>query len=81
MKIYLDDKMVARPVVFKIGHIPVMMLPFYMGSLNDERHSGLLPDVRFGFADDRGRFIRNLGYYWAVNGYADITTSFRSART
>ncbi|NNE44734.1 MAG: hypothetical protein HKN12_11025, partial [Gemmatimonadetes bacterium] len=74
MKIYLDDKMVARPVVLKIRNIPVFALPFYMTSLRKDRHSGfLLPNLELGVDDARGRFIRNLGYYWAPNDYMDLT--------
>jgi lipopolysaccharide assembly outer membrane protein LptD (OstA) len=76
MKIYLDDKMVARPVVLRIGHIPVFALPFYMTSLRKDRHSGfLLPNLELGVDDARGRFIRNLGYYWAPNDYTDLTST------
>lgn len=77
MKIYLDDKVVAKPVVLRIRQIPVFALPFYIASLKKERHSGLLlPNLELGVDDNRGRFIRNLGYYWAPNDYFDATTSF-----
>lgn len=76
MKIYLDDKMVAKPVVLKIGHIPVLALPFYMTSLRKDRHSGFLfPSLELGVDNARGRFIRNLGYYWAMNDYTDLTAT------
>lgn len=76
MKIYLDDKMVAQPVVLKIRDIPVFALPFYMTSLRKDRHSGfLLPNLELGVDDDRGRFVRNLGYYWAPSDYADVTAT------
>lgn len=77
MKIYLDDKVVAKPVVLRIRQIPVFALPFYIASLKKDRHSGLLlPNLELGVDDNRGRFIRNLGYYWAPNDYFDATTSF-----
>jgi lipopolysaccharide assembly outer membrane protein LptD (OstA) len=77
MKIYLDDKVVAKPVVLKIHEIPVFALPFYMASLKKSRHSGfLLPNLELGVDDNRGRFIRKLGYFWAPNDYMDLTTSF-----
>jgi lipopolysaccharide assembly outer membrane protein LptD (OstA) len=77
MKIYLDNRMVARPVVLKIRQIPIFALPFYMTSLRKDRHSGfLLPRVEFGVDDERGRFIRNFGYYWVPNDYADATLTF-----
>ena len=77
MKIYLDDKVVAKPVVLKIREIPVFALPFYMASLRKGRQSGfLLPNLELGVDDNRGRFIRNLGYYWAPNDYLDATATF-----
>lgn len=77
MKIYLDDKVVAKPIVLKIREIPVFALPFYMASLKKGRHSGfLLPNIELGVDSNRGRFIRNLGYYWAPNDYADGTLTF-----
>lgn len=77
MKIYLDDKVVAKPIVLRIREIPVFALPFYMASLKKGRHSGfLLPNLELGVDDNRGRFIRNLGYYWAPNDYMDGTLTF-----
>lgn len=77
MKIYMDDKIVAKPVVLKIRNIPVFALPFYVASLKKHRHSGfLLPNFELGVDDNRGRFLRNLGYYWAPNDYLDATASF-----
>jgi lipopolysaccharide assembly outer membrane protein LptD (OstA) len=77
MKIYPDDKVVAKPVVLKVGHIPIFALPFYMASLRRDRHSGfLLPNLELGVDENRGRFIRNLGYYWAPNDYLDATATF-----
>ncbi|MFN0149839.1 MAG: putative LPS assembly protein LptD [bacterium] len=74
MRVYLDDKSVARPVVLFIHDIPVIGLPFYVLPLTRERRSGfLLPAIEFGFSDRRGRFVRNLGYYWATNDYVDFT--------
>jgi lipopolysaccharide assembly outer membrane protein LptD (OstA) len=74
MKIYLDDKVVAKPVVLYIGKIPVLALPFYVFPIRKERHSGfLIPQVEFGITGERGRFVRNFGYYWAPSDYWDVT--------
>ncbi|HEV8128966.1 MAG TPA: LptA/OstA family protein, partial [Candidatus Eisenbacteria bacterium] len=49
MRIILHDKVIARPVVFYMKHIPVLALPFYVFPINSNRHSGfLLPQVQFG---------------------------------
>src|SRR5437867_2290481 len=74
MKILLRDKVIAKPVVFYIKHIPVLALPFYIFPIKPGRHSGFqLPQVEFGSSSTGGKFIRNLGYYWAVNDYLDVT--------
>ncbi|MBU1700500.1 MAG: hypothetical protein KJ831_10180 [Candidatus Eisenbacteria bacterium] len=74
-KIRTKDKALARPVILKIGRIPIMALPYWIFPLRSGRRSGILmPDVEFGFDRDRGRFVRNIGYYWAVNDYMDLLT-------
>jgi lipopolysaccharide assembly outer membrane protein LptD (OstA) len=74
MKIMLHDKVVAKPIVFYIKRIPVLALPFYIFPIKSGRHSGFqLPQLEFGSADGGGKFVRNLGYYWAINDYLDAT--------
>lgn len=76
MKIYLRDKIIARPVVFALKHIPLLALPFYVFPIRQERASGLLvPQIQFGFGGSSGGYIRNAGYYWAPNEYMDLTAA------
>ena len=76
MKIYLKDKLVAKPVVFYVEHVPLFALPFYVFPIKPGRHSGFLfPQTEFGLNQGGGRFIRNAGYYWAPNDYFDLTGS------
>jgi lipopolysaccharide assembly outer membrane protein LptD (OstA) len=76
MKIYLKDRLVAKPVVFYIKNVPMFALPFYIFPIKPGRHSGLLlPQMEFGFNNTQGQFIRNAGYYWAPNDYFDFTAS------
>ncbi len=71
MKLLVRDKAVARPVVLYIRNIPVMALPYYIFPLRTGRRSGIMmPDLEVGMGD-RGRFVRNLGYYWAISDYMD----------
>lgn len=73
MKIYLDDKVVTRPVGLFIRNVPFMALPYYIFPIKRGRHSGILmPQIEFGFSDTRGRFVRNAGYYYVINDYADM---------
>ncbi|UCF79653.1 MAG: hypothetical protein JSW03_05280 [Candidatus Eiseniibacteriota bacterium] len=74
MKIFLNDKVIARPLVLYVRKVPVAALPFYVFPIKPGRHSGfLIPNIEFGLNSTRGRFVRNAGYYWAVNDYADVT--------
>ena len=77
MRVYLQDKVIARPVVFYIKRIPVLALPFYVFPIKPGRHSGFqLPQVEFGSSKTGGKFVRNVGYYWAINDYMDATGWF-----
>jgi lipopolysaccharide assembly outer membrane protein LptD (OstA) len=76
MKIYLKDKLVAKPVVFYVKNVPVLALPFYVFPIKPGRHSGFLfPQLELGFNNAAGQFVRNAGYYWAPNDYVDATLS------
>jgi lipopolysaccharide assembly outer membrane protein LptD (OstA) len=76
MKIYLKDKLVAKPVVFYVKNVPLLALPFWIFPIKPGRHSGFLfPQFEFGFNNVAGQFIRNAGYYWAPNDYMDATVS------
>ncbi len=76
MKIYLKDKILARPIEFVVRGIPLLALPYWVFPIRDDRHSGLLvPQIQFGFSSGGGGFIRNAGYFWAPNPYMDFTFS------
>ena len=70
MKVKLGDKVVAKPIVFYFGKVPLAVFPFAMFPLRTGRHSGLLIP-RFGTTSLEGRYLRDLGYYWAINDYLD----------
>jgi lipopolysaccharide assembly outer membrane protein LptD (OstA) len=74
MRILLKDKAVAKPVVFYIKHIPVFAIPFYVFPINTGRHSGFqLPQFQFGASSANGKYVRNVGYYWAISDHLDAT--------
>ena len=76
MRLYKDDKAVAKPVALYIRDIPVFALPFYVFSLNSGRQSGFLtPSIGYGVGGSSNRFISNFGYYWVVSDYMDLTFS------
>jgi LptD protein/OstA-like protein len=72
MKVVPGEKVFARPVVLYIGNIPVMAIPYAVFPIRKGRHSGILmPQFEFGFDNRQGRFIENVGYYFAPNDYTD----------
>ncbi len=74
MKVYPKDKVVSGPVTLYIGETPIAALPFLANNLGKDRRSGFLrPEFEFGLTKSDGRFIRNVGYYWATNDYMDFT--------
>jgi lipopolysaccharide assembly outer membrane protein LptD (OstA) len=74
MKIYLKDKLVAKPVVFYIENVPMLALPFWIFPVKSGRHSGFLfPQFELGLNNRAGQFVRNAGYYYAPNDYMDLT--------
>jgi len=70
IKVIIDDKVIAKPVVLYFGHIPVAALPFVIFPNKKGRHSGVLVPT-YGQSASEGRFIRGLGYYWAASDYWD----------
>ncbi len=77
MKMIPNDKVIAKPVVMYLGNMPVAALPFVVFPNKKGRHSGItIP--RYGQSAREGRFLRNVGYYWAPNDYfgAKMTVDF-----
>lgn len=72
LKVFLNDIVIAQPVVLKIGKIPVMAAPFWFFPISKERKSGLLP-FKFGQSSVEGRYAKGISYYLVINDYADAT--------
>jgi hypothetical protein len=70
MKVVVQKNVVARPIVLFIGKIPMAILPFGFFPTRSGRHSGLIIP-RFGASALEGRYLRELGYYWAISDYFD----------
>jgi len=70
LKMITNDKVIAKPVVMYIGHIPIAALPFAVFPHRKGRHSGIIVP-RYGESSREGRYLRELGYYWAPNDYFD----------
>ena len=73
MKLKVGQSVVARQVTFYLSDIPLVTLPFYYKKIDSGRHSGILfPNINLGVSSREGRYVRDLGYYWAVNDYTDL---------
>ncbi|NTV03222.1 MAG: LPS-assembly protein LptD [Chlorobiaceae bacterium] len=80
MKVIPDDRLVARPMVMwiqpevfnrRLPKIPLLPLPFMSVPTLNKRASGfLIPKI--GSDGRRGAVFSSLGYFWAVNDYADL---------
>jgi lipopolysaccharide assembly outer membrane protein LptD (OstA) len=75
MKLMEGDKLIARPVVFYLGRLPLLAIPYYVFPLKRGRHSGILP-LDFGSFQSGQRYVKNVGYYWAASDYFDWQGGF-----
>jgi lipopolysaccharide assembly outer membrane protein LptD (OstA) len=73
MKLRPKDKVVAAPIVLRVGNVPIFALPFYYKNMKEGRQSGILfPSFDFGWSSREGRYVRDFGYYWATNDFMDF---------
>ncbi|MCK4506119.1 MAG: LPS-assembly protein LptD [Candidatus Aegiribacteria sp.] len=71
MKVFPDDKAVARPVYLYVEDTPILYFPYWVFPIRRGRHSGFTTP-KFGQTTRDGRFLRELGYYFAFSDYADL---------
>ncbi len=70
LKMIVNERVIAKPIVMYLGHIPVAALPFAFFPLKKGRSSGIIIP-RYGESTSEGRYLRGLGYYWAASDYFD----------
>ncbi len=75
LKLIEGDKLIARPVVFSLGRLPLFAIPYYVFPLQKGRRSGFTT-FSLGNIERGERFVRNLGYYWAPSQYVDLQSAF-----
>lgn len=72
-KLITKDKIVTGPAYMTIGDVPTpLALPFAFFPFTKGRSSGVLIPS-YGWANNRGYYLRNGGYYFAINDYMDLT--------
>ncbi len=80
IKIVAGNMLVARSVKLYFADVPVFWFPFMFQSIERGRASGILTP-RFSVNDivrssaGYSRRISNLGFYWAINDYADASVA------
>ncbi len=74
IKLIEGDKLIARPVVFYLGRVPLFVIPYYVFPLKRGRHSGFLA-FDFGNFERGVRYVRDVGYFWAPSEYWDWRNS------
>lgn len=74
MEIEPDKVATAAPVVLNIEEVPVLIAPFVLFPLGKGRRSGFLTP-KLGGDQKQGFFVRNLGMYWGISDYLDLTTT------
>lgn len=74
MEIEPDKVATAAPVVLNIEEVPVLIAPFVLFPLGKGRRSGFLTP-KLGGDQKQGFFVHNLGVYWGISDYMDLTTS------
>jgi lipopolysaccharide assembly outer membrane protein LptD (OstA) len=71
MKVFPDDKAVARSVSLFVEDTPVFYFPFWVFPIRRGRTEGFtIP--KFGQTSADGRYLRDLGYYFFFSDYADV---------
>ena len=75
LRLYRNDKIVAKPVIFYVNHFPIMALPFGTFPVKRGRHTGILvPSPGYNKVD--GKYVENIAFYYAYKNYADATLSY-----
>jgi len=70
-RIFLNEKIVAKPVILFINYFPVLVLPFATFPISQERRSGfLVPEP--GYNNSEGKFLKNIAYFLDLGNYADM---------
>ncbi len=74
MKLVVNNRIVAEPIIMYIDGVPVFALPFGVFPARSGRRSGIITPS-FGESALYGRYLSHFGYFWAINEYSDLTTT------
>lgn len=75
LRIFLNDSIAGKPVVYYVNHFPVMALPFAAFSIERGRNNGfLIPQP--GWNNSEGKYLKNIAYYYAYKDYFENKVAF-----
>ena len=75
LRLYQNDKIVGKPIIFYVNHFPVFAFPFGTFTVKRGRHTGILVPSP-GYNKTYGKHIENIAFYYAYKDYADAIFSF-----
>ncbi|MCX6241844.1 MAG: putative LPS assembly protein LptD [Bacteroidetes bacterium] len=72
-KVIPGKRVITGPAFMEIAGVSTpIIVPFGYFPSRSGRHSGILMPT-YGETDNRGFYFQNMGYYWAINQYMDLT--------
>ncbi len=74
LKVNVGRRVIARPVVLYFADVPVLAAPYGIFPQQHGRTSGILIPT-FGESSSQGRFLKDMGYYWAPSDYFDVRST------
>ncbi len=74
LKIIVGKRVLARPVFLFFDDVPVLAAPYGIFPQQKGRTSGIIVPT-FGESSGQGRFLRDVGYYWAPSQYMDVIST------
>ncbi len=71
-KLITGDKIFTGPAYVTIEDVPTpLVIPFAFFPMKHDVTSGILMPS-YGWMDNRGYYLKDGGYYWAINDYVDL---------
>jgi LptD protein len=75
MKIIQGEQIIAKWIFMYIGGVPIPIpLPWGVFPNKTGRASGIIAPS-YGYTETQGWYLRNMGYFYVINDYADVTAN------
>jgi lipopolysaccharide assembly outer membrane protein LptD (OstA) len=71
-KVHVDDKIVAKNVLFKVKSVPSFYLPYFVYPIKEDQRSTGLLFPHFGYSTFKGYNVGG-GFFWAMGRSSDQT--------